>query len=98
MTVGEVYDIYLQVKQTCNDLTIKYFWAVVTPVVTDLIIPVITYAIFEATAGTAIKLLQKIPVGAVLQGYRLNKTIQKIAQLGTPGQQAFVRELHGTTT
>ncbi len=57
--MGEVNDIYLQVKQTCNELTIKYLWAIVTPVVTDLVIPVVTYAILEATAGTAIKLLQK---------------------------------------
>jgi len=97
MLMEEVRAIYLRVKRTVNELTINYAKRILTVVVTDLVIPVITYAIFEATAGTAIKLLQKIPVSMVLQGYRLNKMVTKIAQLGVQGNQAHVRELHGTT-
>lgn len=91
MTMSEVHDIYLQVRATVNDLTIKYAIEIITPVVTDLVIPIITYAIFEATAGTAVKLLQKIPVSMVAQGIRLNKLVQKVVQLGIQGDQAHVR-------
>ncbi len=85
MSLGEVQDIYLQVKQTCRELTIKYLYAVVTPIVTDLVIPVVSYALFEASANTAIKLLQKIPVSMVLRGARLNKIVLKTTELGTAG-------------
>ncbi|MBD3862762.1 hypothetical protein [Olleya marilimosa] len=96
MTSGEVHDIYLQVKQTCSELTIKYLIAITTPIITDLVMPIITYALFEATAGTAVKILQKIPLSAVLQGLRLNKMVQNVAVLGVEGLQgAHIRELHG---
>ena len=88
--MGEVNDIYLNVKQTCNELTIKYAKGIITPIVTDLVIPVITYAIFEASANTALKLLQKIP-GVIFQGSRLSATASQLAQLGEPGLQSHVR-------
>ncbi len=97
MTIGEVRAIYLEVKNTVNQLTINYALSITTPVVTDLIIPIVSYAIFEATAGTAVKLLQKIPVSMVLRGYRLNRMVKKISQLGIQGNQAHVRELHNMT-
>jgi len=85
MTINEVRAIYDHVKSTCNDLTIKYLKEIITPIVTDLVIPVITYALFEATAGTAVKLLQKIPLPLVLRGARLNNLILKTTELGNPG-------------
>lgn len=90
MTITEVRAIYSEVKTTCNQLTTKYAIEILTPVVTDLIIPVVTYALFEATAGTAIKLLQKIP-NIVLQGTRLSATISQLTQLGSPGIKTNVR-------
>ena len=85
MTINEVRAIYGHVKTTCNNLTIKYLKEIITPIVTDLVIPVITYALFEATAGTAVKLLQKIPLPLVLRGARLNNLILKTTELGNPG-------------
>ena len=86
MTINEVREIYNQVKNTCNELTIKYAKAIITPIVTDLIIPVVTYALFEATAGTAIKLLEKIPVSMVLRSSpRLNAMVLKTTELGEAG-------------
>ena len=85
MTINEVRAIYGHVKTTCNNLTVKYLEELLTPIVTDLVIPVITYALFEATAGTAVKLLQKIPLPLVLRGARLNRLVQKVAQFGVQG-------------
>ena len=85
MTINEVRAIYGHVKTTCNNLTVKYLEELLTPIVTDLVIPVITYALFEATAGTAVKLLQKIPLPLVLRGARLNNLILKTTELGNPG-------------
>ena len=85
MTINEVRAIYGHVKTTCNNLTVKYLEELFTPIVTDLVIPVITYALFEATAGTAVKLLQKIPLPLVLRGARLNNLILKTTELGNPG-------------
>lgn len=91
MTIDEVKRIYSEVKTACNELAHKYLEEIVTILVTDLVLPVITYALLEATAGTAIKLLQRLPVAMMLRGARLNKMVQKLAQLGEAGIQPNVR-------
>ena len=95
MTINEVKAIYAQVKDTCNDLTLKYLEEIATVVVNDLVIPVVTYALFEATAGTALTLLQKIP-NLVFQGSRYTNLISQLTQLGIQGNQAHVRIISTT--
>ncbi len=85
MQMGEVWDIYNSLKEIADDIPMQYFNAILNVYVSDLIIPIITYALFEASTNLAIKLLEKIPLPAVLVGTRLNRLILKTTQLGNPG-------------
>jgi len=91
MTIGEVDDLYEEVYRTDRNITLKYAVGIFTVIATDLVIPVVEYALFQATVGLAVKLLQKIPLPMLLRGARLTKLLQKVARMGVQGEQIHVR-------
>ena len=90
MKSGEVYDIYKMVVEVDKNLLNKYIYAVVDPLV-EAGTPFVIYAITEATLGTAIPLLSRIPSSMVKRGVRLEKFVKGIGVLGTRGSGNNIR-------
>lgn len=86
MTDVEKQFIHGQLIEIKNDILWAYVNAVFGTLATDLVIPVVTYALFEATGGLAVKLFQKIPLPMVLRSSpRLNQMIIKTTEMGEAG-------------
>lgn len=86
MTESEKQFIHGQLVEIKNDILWAYVNAVFGTLATDLVIPVVTYALFEATGGLAVKLFQKIPLPMVLRSSpRLNQMIIKTTEMGEAG-------------
>lgn len=94
-TVGDLQIFYDTAKAITKVYNNRMLIAITGAFVEGLT-PILEIALFETGTGVAVKLLQKIPISWVLRGTRLNNMVLKTAKLGVPGQQDFVRELHGT--
>ena len=91
MTMGEVHDIYINLKHIADEIPKLYFNAIANVYFSDLVMPVLTNAILNGSANLVTKLLQRIPIGNVMLGERLNRWVQHISQLGVQGNQTHVR-------
>ncbi len=89
-TVGEIKDIYRLVRKEYLSLKGQYFMAIYGTVAKQAY-PFIEYAIIEATLGTAIPMLKKIPISFVSRGAKLEKMVRKVAQLGKAGTNSRIR-------
>ncbi|MGB1232438.1 MAG: hypothetical protein ACPG5M_09380, partial [Winogradskyella sp.] len=83
--------IHTQLVEIKNNILWAYVEAIVGTIITDLVVPVVTYALFEAGSSFAIKLIQKIPLPAVLVGTRLENIVRQVGLLGVQGTSNNIR-------
>lgn len=91
LDLSELHEIYLEAREKVHELRVNYFMEITTVIVTDLVFPLIEYALTEASLGAATYLLRRIPVSYVARYERLYAMVKKVGVMGEKGKTSNIR-------